>query len=1309
MEKIVFRPYDVQSIERLDQNFNEIQLWGLDRDSKPILCRVQDYRPSFYVEMPPIVGGKKFKWKKSDVETILDFANYILKSSDPEFVFILEGISLHKKLHYYQSDEDQVVMARLSFSTKKAMYEGKSTFRRKVMRNIETDPGVFLRDLTFAIHEDEIAVERKFFTEIKTQFTQWVAIHGEIVRVGDERRVSYPGNEEFPVTEVIVSYKKIKPIAKETTESWTTSPRTVSFDIETYSDNHRKFPNENHPKHTITHISLIYQQLKKKETKKRICLVLGECNGTEKGIVEQFDNEKKLIHRFFEMIRILDPDIIIGYNILGFDNKYILARLNMRSIVSELPNMGRIIGGKTQVDDRIWQSSGCGSINTTMFLVDGRIMIDLLPIVKRGYKLPKYTLDVVALHFLKKGKHDVKPKDMFIAYENNQSAILLRNKIQKNEEDISEEMKEEASRLLEESKKEMTRVTEYCLEDSDLVLELFEMLNSWIALNEESSINGITIVQIFTRGQTIRAKSLIYNVAHLRGIVIDKKNRSDDPYGGAYVFEPDPNIHDFLITLDFASLYPSILMAYNICFTTLVKKQIEDSKVEILEFDEEIDEDFVKAMKLRPISIDDDDKESDLFKEEKGSFGDSPKKKTTKTKKTMTVHRIHKWIKPEVYKGVLPEIERGLVDNRNLVRKQKAKIDERLKLHDKGRELIESEEEIDQLRVTSIVLESRQLNLKVTANSIYGFLGNVLKEAASSITAMGRILIHKVEKYLKEEKNAEIVYGDSVVGDTPIIIRENGKVKVKRIDELTFSEEKGDKLEEGYHSTLLWDSDQKSTPLWDSDRRFTSSSKGMEKKSFIPSSLEVWDGNSFAKVKRVISHFYRGEIYKIVTEGGEVECTAHHSLLTKEGKEICPKDVKEGDSLLHYDSEKLMKILSEITIPTDEKCPERWDEWGNTHFKIYDSSKKEKAKFELYRNAFLLLKNGTLPQKGDTILEKIKIRDNFEGEVFDLETESHHFAVGPGNLVVHNTDSIMIKLPGVNQYNCNTIGKELAEEVSRVIGRAPLRMEFEKAMRAIIFKKKKYAAYLYSDSGKFKIDENGKNVMLYRGIPLARRDNCKWIRDTYYELLINILDNKSILSSFNIIYEKILSLMKGEVPLKQISIIKTLGESYKATCNSSMKVFGEELFRLGKPVKPGERLEFVIVKEKVKNEKLGYRQRLIDDFLADNEGEEVDYFRYIDKLLKNPIDQMFSVGYKDILNSLIESGKMYTFHQIYLPKCDIKRKCNLVFPVKMICKMIKDYMKMPSSEKEEIDLFEYLEYHISDVRDLLQTIASREK
>src|SRR3989338_9646089 len=93
----------------------------------------------------------------------------------------------------------------------------------------------------------------------------------------------------------------------------------------------------------------------------------------------------------------------------------------------------------------------------------------------------------------------------------------------------------------------MTSVMRYCIQDSELVIDLMEHLNVWIGLTELSSIVGVTIMDIFTRGQQIRCLSQLYHLAAKRGVVLDSREETSTGFAGGFVFEPKPGLYDNVI------------------------------------------------------------------------------------------------------------------------------------------------------------------------------------------------------------------------------------------------------------------------------------------------------------------------------------------------------------------------------------------------------------------------------------------------------------------------------------------------------------------------------------------------------------------------------------------------------------------------------------------------------------------------------------------------------------------------------------------------------------------------------------------
>src|SRR5689334_22482998 len=94
---------------------------------------------------------------------------------------------------------------------------------------------------------------------------------------------------------------------------------------------------------------------------------------------------------------------------------------------------------------------------------------------------------------------------------------------------------------------------------------------------EMARVTGVPISYLLSRGQQIKATSQLYRKAKQSDLLIPcYKNRGsteEDTYEGATVIEPLRGYYDSPIaTLDFSSLYPSIMMAHNLCYSTLVRQ-----------------------------------------------------------------------------------------------------------------------------------------------------------------------------------------------------------------------------------------------------------------------------------------------------------------------------------------------------------------------------------------------------------------------------------------------------------------------------------------------------------------------------------------------------------------------------------------------------------------------------------------------------------------------------------------------------------------------------------------------------------------
>jgi len=1115
-----------------------------------------------------------------------------------------------------------------------------------------------------------------------------LSVKGEIITFDSDKRISTKGTSEKPITEILVSFRDISMVNKKECESWFVSPRLLSFDIETYTNNHKAMPNSLNSLHVCNIISCIYYEIGKPESKKKYVYVLGDSEPVEGATVVCVNTELELINSFAQLIIDLDPEIISGYNIFAYDYPYLDNRLKTK--LEDWPQISRLLNQPTEMFSMKWKSGAYGTVNISILgNNNGRINVDLLPIIKRDYKLDMYNLDFVSKYFIGKEKHDVKPVDMFIAYEHQKFVydkmkeylIEKTGKSYKFDEIEKELLKyinedERAEKLHKRyiiARKEITRITAYCVQDSELVVDLFDKLNVWIGLNALSSVVGVTIMQLFTRGQQIRCLSQVFNKCFKKGIVLDRRIKDKVFYNGGLVQHPIVGLHTGVVCLDFASLYPSIMRAYNICFTTLVPPElfesIEDEKIATVEVDQE------EPVDGKAIKGSGGDEDNDFFND-----NDIEEPEDDKEIKTVMKTYKYKWVNKATRYGVLPEIQDHLVGSRNIIKKEIAELEDELEECSDPKRLAE-------IKMLLVLKDKYSNALKVSANSLYGFLGaqegGVLSliEAAMCITCTGRKLICEVNNYVEEKYKATIVYGDSVTGDTPILIRDNDEPN-----------------QQGFWTTMENITD------WNLSKRNKDKDRIDEQNL---NGLEVWSDKGWTKVKQFMRHYTNKKIYKVITESGIVKCTEDHSLIQANGQEIKPIDLSIGTELLHCD------------LPHSERPN------NVSKLDIVFSNRYNIKEAKDYQDFNTLNPNYF---KGKNKLIHIEYLGNTSQYVYDFETENHHFSAGIGRLVVHNTDSSMIDLHIPNMKEAYAAGLRIADEISGTPEKKlpdgtiipakqglfppPLKIEFEKLMKMLSIKKKKYAALLFDKNGEYVREKNkdgsiGELKILKRGIIVARRDTAKIVHKTYNKMLSMILTDQPMYQGYNLLLQTIEDLVYDRIPVRgNLSIIRSLGDNYKSD-SYFMKVFGDELVRVGKPANPSDRLEYVVVKTEAEEKDMklkmlqGLKMRLVDMYedswnikkdidneketidytdliLSENDPkgkkeesiafypqEKLDYEYYISDLMCNPLDQLFSIGYAKELEKFKELG--------YSPQFCRRKAESIVNPIKMLSLMFNDY------------------------------------
>ena len=759
--------YDVEVLESENRDgdpCSEIRLWCIDRENNPNLLRVRDFPVFCKLELPKLEDRYKnlIKWDvERCAEIVMDLEKSLARKELPKPV--RWNFKEMKSLYYYSDKKSPFII--MVFKTIGEMYK-----ITRVCENLYTRR---YGKISLKAHELNVDLYNKMFSFRNCSITDRFRCDGKEVHPDDPDRVSKSGKVSRPLKEFEIKWKTIQRVPEE--EIWFSSPMICSFDIESYSHNHRTFSQKHDEEDIVFSISLSFMEHMKPETRKDIIIIIGETNTIEGVETYNVESEDEVIEIFLDKIEEYDPEIIIGYNIFGFDFSYLDARI--LDVGGTWRNISRLNEAEVKVKNLSWSSSGRGANSMNILSAPGRISVDLYHYIKMDYKLPVYKLDYVGEYFLGEKKDDLKYHEMFAIHKEIMDCKHLGS-------DCPPERKRNAI-------DRNTLIVKYNVQDSLLVIKLFECLNVWISLIELSSIVRVTPMDFFTRGQQRRCIAQLYHSASHKDIVLTTREKEVIFFNGGLVEDPIVGFWPLVLCFDFNSLYPSIMIAYNVCFTTLVgpEKNIEDEKTNLFEIDQEEPADF------KPPTSD----KFDYKDYESDSDGESETGKKVKKKYKF------RFVKGDVQKGLLPEILENLLGNRKKVKKTMKQnnklvdsIDEKaLKLYRENHEIVfddikdenvrsyllkitqgssqdlvknhyhKIQKHFFELQTRSDFYDARQKGLKISANSLYGFLGAQvtgklsLIEGSMSVTSRGRELITEAALWFKEHYGATTVYGDT--------------------------------------------------------------------------------------------------------------------------------------------------------------------------------------------------------------------------------------------------------------------------------------------------------------------------------------------------------------------------------------------------------------------------------------------------------------------------------------------------------------------------------------------------------------------
>jgi len=603
-----------------------------------------------------------------------------------------------------------------------------------------------------------------------------------------------------------------------------------------------------------------------KECNYKHIITLGSCDPIDGVVVESCEDEKELLLKWCDLVNRLDPDVLTGYNIFGFDMSYMYDRAIELGCKNQFCKIGRLVDHVSKFEEKNLSSSALGDNILKFVDMEGRVLIDVMKVVQRDHKLDSYKLDAVATHFMGMNKNDVSPNDIF--------------------------------RLQKGTSADRKVVADYCVQDCALCNHL--MMKLEIITNNIGMANvcNVPLAYIFMRGQGIKIFSLVSKQCKQDDFVIPTLNKGrvgevdedaeedEEGYEGAIVLEPKTGIYtdDPVSVLDYASLYPSSMISENLSHDCLVERGGKYDNLPGVEY-LDVSYDIYEKVNEKKTKI--GERVCRFTQNEKGVIPRILQTLLRKRKET------RKKIEYETVTTVNGDKLTGLYseDGDNVVLKTiEGKVSKCLKS-----EVVSKENTYDDF--TKAVLDGLQLAYKVTANSLYGQIGAktsqiYLKDIAACTTATGRNMILKAKKFLEDNYvGVNIVYGDSVTGYTPTVVRVNGQIYVEKFENIA--------------------------PRFGGDVWLPCTEQGKQTKEACElSGLEVWTDDGWTVVKRIIRHQLASHkrIIRVATHTGVVDVTDEHSLLRKDLSKVTPQESKVGDELLHNDLPQLVETCTNISV-----------------------------------------------------------------------------------------------------------------------------------------------------------------------------------------------------------------------------------------------------------------------------------------------------------------------------------------------------------------------------------------------------------
>ena len=1068
------------------------------------------------------------------------------------------------------------------------------------------------RNQRYQVYEANLDPVLRLMHRTGIQSTGWLRAHGSPAR-----------SSTCTIDLAVSDWRTLKPVDRDDIAPF----RMASLDIECYSES-GAFPNPFERPDVCFQVAVTTRVNGKSHDRKIFCVKETNCQEAE-----SFPTERAMLERFADYLRDeLDPDIITGWNIFGFDLEYLYTRMVMVKCDPEAFVWGRLRETPVELVTKNLSSSALGSNTLKLVPMIGRYVFDMFQDVKREHKLESYSLNNVSKVFLGDQKIDMPVREMFVRFREG-----------------------DPDRLGE--------VAEYCIKDTELPHMISEKLRLVQNLLEMARATWVPLSYLSERGQQIKVFSQICRKARELGFMVptmrpDKNAVAEDPYKGATVLDAQTGAYYTPITaLDFASLYPSIMRAHNLCYSTWVDPKtpqfLDLPGVTYERYGTNVFAQGVPA--LLPAILD-----------ELAAFRKKAKKAMAAAEGTPleAVYNgrqlAYKISMNSVYgftgasKGMLPLLAIAstvTMRGRQMIDETKTYVEANFP----GAKVRYG----DSVMPGTPVLVKDPFGIQVrTIESIGdtwteypGFLKDGTDKEESSLTnieawthdgwkPIRRVIRHrctkKIYRVLTHTGMVDVTEDHSLLGPDLSLLKP-GEIHVGQKLFHSFPTIASTTESVSYEQAFIYGmfvgdgscgeydcpSGRKATwAINNADMALLEKCQAMCKTLHPEYDFVIMDtlmssgvyklsprgGSVIDLVRKYREACYDGNAKRVPKEAFGNADAFLKGLWASDG---CRKDNESGGC---------------HRIDTKNQVTAQWYYvlLRSLGFNVSLNSRADKT------NVFRLTWSESSFRKDPTVVKKLTVlHESWDGYVYDLETDAGTFQGGVGQMIVKNTDSVMVEFDvqgrkGQEAIDYSWEQGELASEQCSKLFRAPNDLELEKVYCPyFLYSKKRYAAKMYegksNKDGSPVLKEDGSRLVVFKkidikGLQVVRRDTCGYVRGVLKQLLNLVLDSNDPRPAIEFARQSARTLLAGKIEPASLFMSKQLGSDYK-TKQPHVEVRNKIRRRApGSEPQNGDRVQFLITKGPgllcEKAEDPGY--------VTENK-VPIDYYYYFDHQLQKPV------------------------------------------------------------------------------------------